>query len=280
MNWIWFALISVIAFSSSALLQRVVMKEENSDPVTSSVIFQLTMAGITLVFALFMGFNIPSVGLIPYFMISAVLYAFGTLFFFRAAKELEASELSILAGSGALVTIAASYVFLGERFTGIQLLGVLLILLAVVIVNVRKEKIVFKKGIWMGLLGNTCYALAVVSDGLILRNFDTFSFLAFMNILPATILILAFPQKFPRLIHDVRHINRNLLAYSAVYVIAAETFYYPLKIGALVSQMSTILKATTITTVLLAMIFLNEKSHPWKKLIGAILTTVGILLIR
>lgn len=238
------------------------------------------MAAITFVFALFTGFNIPSAHLLPFFLISAVLYAFGTLFFFRAAKELEASELSILAGSGALVTIAASYVFLGERFTGTQLLGVLLILLAVVVVNIRREKIVLRKGLWMGLLGNACYALAVVSDGLILRNFDTFSFLPFMNILPATILLITFPRKIPTLIRDIRHIDRNLLAYSTVYVLAAETFYYPLKIGALVSQMSTILKATTITTVLLAMIFLKEKSHPWKKLIGAILTTAGILLIR
>lgn len=280
MSWIWFALVSVLAFSTSALLQRLVMRQDHSDPVTSSVIFQLTMAGITFLFALFMGFNFPPVQLIPYFIVSATLYAFGTLFFFRAAKELEASELSILAGSGALVTIAASYVFLGERFTGIQMFGVVLILLAVVVVNVRSEKIAFTHGIWMGLLGNTCYALAVVSDGLILRQFDTFSFLPFMNILPATILLLTFPRKIPKLARDIRHIDLKLLAYSAVYVLAAETFYYPLKIGALVSQMSTILKATTITTVLLAMIFLKEKSHPWKKLIGAILTTAGIILIR
>ena len=256
------------------------MKDEGSDAITFSILFQLIMAVITFLFSLFTGFHIPSISLLPYFLISGALYAFGTVFFFKAAKEMEASEMSLLSGTGAIVTIVASYVFLSERFSPQQLFGVFCILLAVILVNFRREKIVIKHGTWFALLGNACYALAVVSDGLILRHLDTFSFLPFINIIPATILILSFPKKFPRLLDDIRHINKNLILYSAVYVLAAETFYYPLKIGALVSQMNTIMKATTITTVLLAMIFLKEKSHPWKKLIGAILTTAGIFLIR
>lgn len=280
MNWIGFALISVFTYSVSTLLQRIVMKKEGSDAITSSIVFQLIMAVLSGLFTIVTGFHLPAFSLLPYFAISALLYAFGTLFFFRAAKDMEASELSILSGSSALITIIASYVFLGEHFTGAQLFGVLLILLAVITVNYRKEKIVLTKGAWFAIFGNACYALAVVSDGLILRHYDTFSFLPLMNILPASVLIAAFPKKIPKLVEDIRHVNVNLLAYSFVYVIAAETFYYPLKLGALVSQMSTIMKATTITTVILAMLFLKEKSHPWKKFIGAILTTAGILLIR
>lgn len=280
MHWLWFALVSVTAFSISTLLQRVVMREESSDPITSSVLFQLLMTVLSIPVALYFGFHIPAVNLWPFFIISAVLYAFGTLSFFRASQELEASESSILAGVGALVTIIASYVFLAERFTALQLGGVALILSAVVLVNYQRRGIVFKRGTWYALLGATCYGLAVVSDGYILRTFDTFSFLPIMNILPATVLLIAYPKKLPKLIRDMRHINRNLIMYSAVYVVAAETFYYPLKNGALVSQMSTIMRASIILTVVLGMILLRERTNVLKKFAGAILTTIGILLIR
>ncbi len=280
MHWLWFALISVTSFSVSTLLQRVVMRKDSSDAITSSILFQLIMTVLSIPVALYFGFHLPSVTLLPFFVISAVLYAFGTVSFFRASQELEASESSILAGSGALVTIIASYVFLAERFSAFQLAGVALILSAVILVNYRRDKIRFKRGSWFALLGATCYGLAVVSDGYILRTFDTFSFLPIMNMMPASVLLLAFPNKLPKLIHDAKHINKTLILYSAVYVVAAETFYYPLKNGALVSQMSTILRASIIMTVVLGMIFLKERSQPIKKLAGAILTTAGILLIR
>lgn len=280
MHWIWFALISLTTFSVSTLLQRVIMREEKSDAITSSIVFQLIMTALSVPVAFYFGFHLPPLILLPFFVISAVLYGFGTLSFFRASQKLEASEVSILAGSGALVTIIASSIFLGERFTATQLLGVGLILSAVVLVNYRRDRISFNKSSWYALLGAACYGLAVVSDGHILRSFDTFSFLPFMNIMPATVILLAYPKKFPKLIHDLRHINKNLVLYSAVYLVAAETFYYPLKNGALVSQMSTIMRASIIMTVILSMIFLKERSNMLKKFVGAILTTAGILLIR
>lgn len=280
MYWLGFAILSVFAFSVAALFQRLAMKEEASDPITSTITFQLLLVCFSAVPAVIMGFHLPPLFLLPHFLASAALYAFGTLFFFKAIKIIEASEMSIIAGAGTLVTIIASFFFLSERLTPIQWTGAFLILAAVGIVQHDHRALRFNKGVLYALLGTSFYGLAVVFDGFILRSFDTFSFIPIMSLLPATVLMITYPKKLPKLAHDIQKINKNLGMFGLLYVIGAETFYFPLKNGALVSQMSSISRASIIATVLLAMIFLNERSHPWKKLAGAILTTIGVMLIR
>jgi len=280
MHWLIFAGISVLTFAVASLFQRLAMKEEKSDPVTSSIIFQLLLGLGSTIIALIVGFHPPPAYLWPYFLAAGFLYAFGSLFFFRAIKTIGASELAILGGAGTLVTLIVSFVFLSERLSPTQWLGAVFILTAIVIVNYERESFRFHKGVLLALAGTSCYGLAIVFDGYILRTVDAISYLPLSSFLPALVLILIFPKKIPALIQNIRQINVNLGIYSALYVISAEAFYTPIQNGALVSQVSSVGRVSIILTVILAMIFLKERSHVGKKVVGAILTTVGILLIR
>lgn len=280
MNWLIFAGISVLCFSASSLFQRLAMKDENSDPVTSSIIFQFLLGIGSAVIAAVLGFHLPPLNLWPYFVAAGGLYAGGSVFFFRSIKMIEASELAILGGFGTLVTLVVSFFFLSERLNPVQWAGALMILTAIVLVKYERKNFRFNKGVLFALLGTTCYGTAIVFDGFILKSYDTISYLPLMSFLPGIILLLSFPKHIPKLIHDVRTINIHLGLYSLLYVIAAETFYIPIQNGTLVSQMSAVGRVSIILTVIMAMIVLKERSHLGKKLIGAILTTIGIFLIR
>lgn len=279
MNWLFFALLSVLAGSVSNLYQKIAMREEKTDAVASAVTFQILTGVAYFIYALIRGFHIPDISLAPYFLFSMILYATGTVFFFRAIKLIEASEMTIINGVGSLVTILASFIFLHESLSLPQLLGALLILFAVIVINFSKKGIVINKGMWLAVAGTCSYGLAVISDTHIIRSFEAASFIPIGAFGTALVMMIWYYKKIPLVIKTVKTAEKNLVIFCALYAVSAITFYHSLQLGALVGQVSTIFRASIIVTVLLSSIFLNERKHLGKKILGAILTTVGVILV-
>lgn len=280
MHWLIFGALNVIGFSVAAIFQRLAMKKEESDPVTSTIIFQFLICITSSIVAAFVGFNLPPSNIWLQLLLTGFLYAYGTLFFFKAIKTIEASEMSILGSAGTLVTVILSYFFLHERLNYTQLLGVLLILAAVIIINYNRNKLSVNTGTWYALLGASCYGTAVIFDTYIVQRYSAISFLPFGSFIIGVILLVSFPRSIRKLTHDIRKIDRNLIIYGVLYTLAALMFYLPLQFGTYVSQMSVVGRVSIILTIILAAIFLKERSHIGKKILGAILTTIGIFLIR
>jgi len=257
------------------------MKADDSDPIVSSIIFQLTLGILSGAFAFVVGFNLPPNELLfPHFLISALFYGFGTLAFFKAMKTIGASEKVIITGLGSFVVIMASMIFLKESLTNIQVIGALLILVAVLVVEFRKSKLIFCKGMRFALLGTTLYGLAVVNDSFILKSYDAISYMPVISLLPGIILLMLYPESVKKLVGTFKRIDKNLWIYSSIYTIQGVAYYSAIESGGLVSQINTLFKTEIILTVLLAAIFLRERSNLVKKTIGALLATIGVLLIR
>lgn len=279
MNWIFFALVNVIAISIASLYQKIAMREEKSDPIVSAIVFQLLSGVCYVLFALYKGFHLPSLSLAPYFIGTMILYAAGTIFFFRAIKKIEASEMSIIGGVGPIITIFASVLFLNDVFSIQQLLGVFCIILAVVLINYKKGGIVINQGVWLALAGTACYGIAVIFDTIIIRGFEVASFIPIGTAGSSFIMMLTYPKKIPLVWKALIKVEKNLLIYSVLYAIAGITFYSAIFAGGLVGQVSTVVRSSIILTVILSTIFLGERDHIGKKIIGAILTTVGVILV-
>lgn len=280
MHWLLFGALNVVAFSVANIFQRLAMKKEGSDPVSSTIIFELLLAVVTGVVALFVGFSLPPREVWLALCAIGVLYGYGGLFFFKAIKTIEASEMAILGSVGTLVTVILSYVFLNERLSVTQLAGLLLILASVVIVNYTKHKFRLSTGAWYALLGAAFFGSAVIIDTYILKFYPATSYMPIGSFLIAVILMVSFPRSIKTIVRDIKKVDMNLVIYSVLYAFAGLMFYLPLQTGTYVSQMSALGRVTIILTVILSAIFLKERSHIGKKIVGAILTTIGIFLIR
>lgn len=280
MLWFVFAGINIVSSAVSALFQRLAMKKEDSDPVIAAIVFQFLLTFFGVLFALFTGFRLPSVSLLPYFLVSGLLYAAGTVVFFRAIKLIEASEMAVLGGSGVLFTIITSFIFIHERLTLFQFAGAFFILSAIILINYNRKTFRLNTGAWLALLGSALYGVAVVADTYVIRHYDAVSFLPLGSFTPGLFISLWYFRKVPATFRSLKHIDRNLLIFSFLYAIQGVTFYLALQYGALVSQMSTISRASIILTVILAAIFLKETKHAWRKILAAALTTAGVLLVR
>jgi uncharacterized membrane protein len=279
MSWIFITIISVIAASVANLYQKMVMRDEKSDAIASAIAFQVVTTILYAIFALIKGFRFPELSLAPYFLGTMALYAAGTICFFRAIKLIEASEMSIITGAGPIITITASMIFLKDVLTPTQLIGSVFILTAVILINFKKHKIIINRGTWLALLGTSLFGFAVIFDTIIIRAYDAISFIPIGTLGTTIIMMMWYPNKIPVAIQVLKKVNKNLLIYSTVYVAGAIAFYMAIGTGAMVGQVSSISRSSIILTVLLASVLLKERKDIGKKIIGAILTTIGVILV-
>ena len=279
MSWFTLALVSIVTLSLATLLQRILMKEEESNPIASAIIFQFMLGAYVLVFALALGRFVWPPDEISYlrFLISALLWAGTTFFSFQAIKFLGAGETSILVSSSAVVSIVLGVLLLKEVLTLPIILGFVLILGAIVVVN--SEHLTFKsrRGIIFCLLFS---GIAVVNDVIILATYEAFSYTAVMSFLPGVILAFIFPKEVVKVKKFLKLKEFRLMALlTFFYAIQAVTYYLAYQEGAPISTLATITKAAIVLTVILAAIFLKERSNLPKKALAALMVTVGAILI-
>jgi len=278
--WHWFAIGTVLGVSVSNLYLRRVMKEEENDPILFSIAFQFILTFIVLIFALYSGFSFPPpLSLVPRFIFGATLYAFGTLCAFYASKQIGAGEFTILSSSGSLITILLGVFLLGNSFGLNKALGGTLIL-ASVIVLYAKEKMKISRGMWLALGVAVFYGVAVVNDVVILRTYNVMSFVPLMCFLPGFIILLMFPKRILKVKKLLKPKPlQHIVLYSLFYAVGTIFFYSALSGGATISQLSPISRASIIVTVILSAIFLGEKKELVRKIVSAILVSIGVILL-
>ncbi|MBI5151299.1 MAG: EamA family transporter [Candidatus Pacebacteria bacterium] len=282
MPWQVFALICVITVSIGNLLERVLMREEESDVVGYAIIFQYFLGAMALIFALaFHRFSFPLELVFSLrFMITALLWATWTVFTFRAAKTIGAGELTILSTVSTITTVTLGVFMLHETFIFKTGIGVLLIILSIVIVSTEKLSFSSKEGVFFALLASVIGGVAVVNDSIILKNYEAFSYTAIMSFMPGIILTILFPQRLKRIVtRKFVKVLPLMGMFCFFYTVQAIAFYLAFEYGATTSHLSPVVKSSVILTILLAALFLHERSHLARKLIAAGITLIGVLLI-
>lgn len=283
MSWQILLAISIIAYGISVLLQRVLLREDESDPVAYTIVVEFLGAITVTVFALFVGFKIPNnfLSLLPNIALMTAVYAVGSTFMFKSLKRIEASEFTILFATRTFWTIIGAIIFLGESFLTTQALGAILIFTSVVLVSWSKKLFSIQGGEIQGLLAGALFGLGFINDAYILQSFDSTTYLILAFILPAIALTIAFPKSTKKMKPLLRRGNFAKMAIlSVLYAISGITFFAAYALGRNAAQLSALDQLATIVTVVLAIIFLKEKAHLVRKIAGAILSFLGVVLLK
>lgn len=282
MNWQILLAISVITYSISVLLQRVLLKNDKSDPVAYSIVFQLLTGILIGIYAIFNGFTTPNlVPLIPNLILMTILYGAGNVFIFSALKMIDASEFTIVFASRALWTIIGAMIFLKESFSAQQALGTILIISSVVLVSWTKQKFSFSKGFIFSVLAALSFGLAFTNDAFIVNNFDVPSYLTIAFIVPSLAVWAINPKstvKMKPLFERKTLLKLGLLG--VFYAVSAITIFLAYQVGKNASQIAPLNQTATIITVVLSVIFLKERTDLLRKLLGAIISFVGVVLVK
>lgn len=206
-----------------------------------------------------------------------VLYSLGNIFKLKSLKEIETSQFTILFQSKALWSIIFALLFLREVFTLKQGLGFVLIILATILVTLNSKKFEIKRGIVWVFISAIFFGAAFGNDGILVKNLGVPLFLIVVFLFSGLATFLFSPKSardIPVLLK--KDILPKIGFTSFLYFIGAIGVYEAYNIGRNIAQIAPIQETVTIVTVILAMIFLGERSHPVKKLAGAVISVVGV----
>jgi uncharacterized membrane protein len=282
MPWIYPAIVALLTLSVGMLLERILMKNDSSEPVAYATLFQFLLGFTSLIFALVLHkFELPDDwSLWPRFLAAALLWAGSSVFSFQAMKRLGAGEVTILGTFGTIITIFLSAVLLHEAITLSIYLGAGLILFATLLVVTDTVSFGSRAGVLYAVLSALCAAFAVTNDVVILQSYEAFSYTAVMSFLPGIVLFLMYPKRIFQNKQLFKPKTFSLLAFfGIIYSIQAIAYYLALESGAHLSQLSPLIKTSTVLTVIMAAVFLKERRHLAKKGVAAALATIGAILV-
>jgi transporter family protein len=228
------------------------------------------------------GINVPA-RVIILFPVAAILYSAGYLFFF---KGLEIGNVSIVAATmnlWAVFTMLFAFVFMGQRLSTIQSLGVLLIVSGATLASLRWSDIgghvaQLSAGVKETALGALLFGIfwnisQVISEGvgwllatLFVKLGIVLALLAFSFLVKRESDSTAIPART----------RYAMVLMGIVEVGAVATVNYGLTIGDAI-LITPIASALSIVTITLAIIFLNEKITKLQGL-GMVTAIIGIVV--
>lgn len=284
MSWQALIGISVITFSLSTLLQRTILKRANISPIVFSILFQLLVGIIILIFGLISGAEMDvklNLNLIvPNLILSSVLYAIANVLKSESLAKTEASKFTIIFSSRVIFTIATAAIFLNESLNIHQVIGTFLILSSIILVTIKGRKLKFEKVDLLALLASVIFGIGIVNDRYILKLANIYPYMVFDFVAPSLLLLVFYFKELPQIKKFLEFkVSLQLITLCVIYAISSATFLAALKYGTNVSQISVVNLTSVIITVFLALILLRETDNWVKKSVGALLCFIGLILV-
>ncbi len=282
MIWQLLIITSILLGAVATLLQRILLKEQRSDPITYSILFELFIGltfGIIGIFTSQFSFsNLKP--LVINLIIMGFFYAIGNIFVFHSLKLTEASKYTILNSSRVFFTILASSFILKESLNFKQIIGVFLIILAIIISNYQKKILKIGRGEILAILAAILFGFEVTNDRILLKTLPLYSFLFLAYICPAIVTSFMYPKSFFKMkLYFKKNIIDKLLLLVIFYGGSAILFFQALKITDNSSLFAGIYQTQTVITVILATIFLSERTRLLNKLISALICVIGSIIL-
>lgn len=282
MTWQLLVGISVLLFSVNGLFHRVLMKDDKSDEYAQTIMFYGLGGVFAFIISLFRGgFHYQiSVSQIPLFLLLTVFATLGPVLAFKALKQIEASESSILLSSIRLWVVLGAFLLLREAFSLQKVIGTVIILSGIAVAQWKKQNFTFNAGAIYALTAAFSYAVAEIISFYILRNFDAPSFSVYGSLLPVFALLIIKPQTVKKLAFYFKpKYTLNISLVSVNDSLATIFLYFAYQMGRNAAQISPIMATQTILSVLLAIVILKENKNIINKIIGATLAVVGTILV-
>ncbi len=282
MNWEILLAISLISYAIAVLLQRLLLKDSQSDPIAYSIVIPLCAGIILSVPLLWKDLALEKVPeLWPNLILMVALYGASNVFTYNALKRTEASTFTILNASRALWSIGAAVLFLRENFSLRQAVGTGLVIVSVILISWKGQKIRLTKGEIFALLAAFAFGVEFINDAYILQHLDVYFYLPIAFVLPSLAVWMVYPKATRQIMKllQARSLSKAIVI-SVLYALSAITLFLAYQVGRNAAQIAPINETSTILIVLLAMIFLSERDRLFQRLLAAGISFSGVLLIK
>lgn len=281
MSWQLITAISVFSLSLSVILQRLLLHKDKIDPFAYVVTFQAIVGILLTSFALFYGFHLPGIeGLLLPAIISVVCFGVGHIAYAKTLQHVEASVFSILFATQAVWIMLLGILLFHESLTPLQIVGSLLIFVGVCFTIKNPRSLSLDKGTLLGLLTGFIFGIAITAWSYVGRHTDGLSWAAISFLAVSLVALLIRPQSVKKMKPlFTKRVLKRLLLLGVFYGIGSLTMLFAYQLGTF-TVVSPIRQTGIIVTTLLALLFLSqERNRVGRKLLAAMICSIGVILV-
>jgi drug/metabolite transporter (DMT)-like permease len=282
MLWKLFIVISITFTATATLIERVILKESESQPIAYAILFEFIIGLLFIVLTLITGrFALPKLQpLLGNILLMIILYSISSVATFFALKEIEIGKYIIIFSLRSLFTLLGGTLWLHQGLSLIAFVGLLCILGGIFIVSLTQNKISMTKGDIFALIAGASFGLANVNDKFLLHSFNVLTYLSIGFIGPAVLLALIFPKEIAHMkVFFTTKVFIKMTFLCIIYAISILFFFIAIQSGPNVSLVVSLSLLSVLLTVIFGIVFLKERSELGKKLLGSMLSIIGLLLI-
>jgi drug/metabolite transporter (DMT)-like permease len=283
MSWQALILISVFLASVSAIMQRFLMRDQKNDAIVASVLLQI-ISGLIIAFVggitgqLNMSQNYQPV--IWNFLLMVLLYSTGGIAMFKAYQSMNPSRFAILFALRAVFTLVFSSILLNESLTAANFLGLVLIIASIVLINYEKGGFKLQKGDLFALYTAFAFGTSNTNDRFLLNSIAVYPYMVLGFILPALVNLVIYNRRFRdyKTFLNQSYLKKMFLL-CIIYAGSAIFFFVALEATNNSSQLASLNLLNGVITVLMSIVIFKEKDKLLIKIIAALVSLVGLLLI-
>lgn len=212
--------------------------------------------------------------------LSIIFYAISDRVNTTVRSGIEASAFSMLKQLSTTFMILAGLIFLKEEFILHKFIGAMLIIFSNVFIFYQKGKFKMNRYIWLGVLANISYTIALFLDVNISDYFNLPIYVALTLGIPGILICLVERIKFSEIKEEFKNANKKAIFVTGMtwsISIIASLRAYQLQNVSIVAPIGSL---TVLSNVIVGYLFLKERDDLLKKIMAAILIVISVVLIK
>ncbi len=272
-----------VASSISPLYRRYLAKTRNPDTKSQirlafEVMLILVIGGSFLPFFSPMYFAGSSLNL---FLLSLVCGVFGMGYFilnFVAQKHIDAGVSNIVTNVYTPMTVFLSSILLKEGLSLQQVFGMVLLILALLVVSHkhRISKFKFDRYFVMMLIGGLLLGVLLVAERALQKQTGLSA--STMLSWSSQALFLGLAVFFTKSTHS--YSSKDVVGLGSMFFLGSLSYVILVYVVGNLAVVSTITTFKVVLIMIGGAIFLGERDHPWRKVIGSVIAILGLLLMK
>lgn len=280
MNWFYFSLLSALFITIYSLLSRVFLRTKG-DPRAFAFWTDFSGAFFLILIAIFEKkyFQINTLSLLIILLV-AVIYGTVDSLLMKGRQLEEVSKTSIVSQTGSIWALLGGVLFLGESFTIYKIIGIILIVVGNLVILWKQQKLTFSLGIRYFFVGTLLSNIGYLIDKYMVGN--TISpglYKAILFFLASSWIFISLPNRSQRIKKEFQ-VQKGAVVIIG-FLLALSMFF--LMKGFQTGEASKVLPVYSLSvvfSVLAGILFLGEKERLSQKILGVIITFIGILILK
>ena len=286
MDWLALTIVAVFSRAAFGVATKVISTKVEVTAITLAVLLTGSGAVLALVFSpLLGGLNFAGLSKVwPIALLMIISSAVGNILYFKGLERMDASNAQVIFSSILVWSTILSTLFLGSAFSLLQLLGVLVLLVAILLIQYQKNSKIFGIHSLYVLVAAVMFAVFQVTSAELAKTISVgaYTVLAYLG---GTIIVFLVYRS--RVMRDLRSLTDKKLSagfltllvgsLSLMYAVFA---YLAYRVAPDRGVVVLLLTSQVVVGVILAVIVLRERNAVGRKIVAGTIAVIGGLLIK